>query len=107
MKNKLQLGSTVGSHTFIIPQSRERLTGGSSRSRRIIEERTIHIHLQPPQPRGKDHPDGVVVHGVAVPGVLDGELHLWQRSAKRERSEVRQWVVRTHSATHLQRFTAK
>lgn len=62
--------------TFIIPQPREGVTWWSWWSSWVIEEGTRHFHLQPSLSRREGDLDGIMADRIAVPGVLDGKLHL-------------------------------
>lgn len=62
-------------HNFIIPESREGLAWGARRTYWVVEEGTKHLYLQPSLPRREIDPDRVMIHRIAIPGLLDQILH--------------------------------
>lgn len=70
--------------TFIIPESSKGMTWLARRSFWIIEEGPVHLHLQASLARWKSYPDGVMTHRIAIPGVLDGKLHLGRSAMVKE-----------------------
>lgn len=62
--------------TFIIPETRERLARRTRRGSRVIKEGPRNLHLQSSITGRETDPDGVMIHRIAVPRVLDQKLHL-------------------------------
>lgn len=91
------------SPTFIVPESGEGLTRGCQRSRGVIEEGTKHLDLQPSLARREDDPDGVMIHWIAIPGVLDQILHLGKRTERKMKSASQSAMFVTQYCTSLNR----
>lgn len=74
--------------TFIVPQARKGVTWWPRRSHWVVEEGPVHLQLEPSIARRENNLRGDMIHGITIPCLFNGKLHLSKRATMGKKNKL-------------------